>query len=101
MNDHYNKYEALAQKIGIDALVKLMPVNKIEMQKCLDQDEHLNNIPLHVWDRKAGLLSDGKTTFNLAFYAPWTPELAKGLSLAERVCTLKHVAKYHYATKED
>ena len=99
-DEHFKKYDALAKKIGIEKLVKLMPVSKAEMVRKLAEDKHLNNIPLRVWDRQAGCYDSRHTRhFTMHFLDPWAPEKANGLSLAERVCVLKHVAKYYYAYK--
>ena len=103
MTEHEQKYEILAQKIGINALRLLMPVPPNVMAKRLAEDENLNNIGLATLDRAAGYLSGlhGNGPVRLSFAAPWVSGSANGLSLAERVCTLKHVAKFHYAKRED
>lgn len=78
--EHAQKYEALAQTIGLDALRGLMPASPERIRKALETgDVHLNTIPLYKWD-DAGL----------AIQRP-------GLSMSEKVSVLKHVAKWHYA----
>jgi hypothetical protein len=42
-------------------------------------DPHLNTIPLYQWDTSAAAIR------------------VPSLSLSEKVCVLKHVAKWHYA----
>jgi hypothetical protein len=81
--EHAKKYEEVARNIGIDALVGLIPASPEKIRKALDHgDKHLNTIPLRKWDDAAAAIPR---------------ELVKGLSLAEKVCALKHVAKWHYA----
>lgn len=78
--EHAKKYEALAQKLGIEKLRALMPVSAAKIRAALEKgDKHLNSIRLRKWD-EAGTAIRGE-----------------GLSMAEKVCVLKHVAKWHYA----
>jgi hypothetical protein len=78
--EHAQKYEALAQLLGVDFLRKLIPASPERVRKALETgDQHLNTIPIYKWD-DAGL----------SIQKP-------GLSMAEKVCVLKHVAKWHYA----
>ena len=105
MNEHETKYEALAQKLGIEALKWLVPAKPEEIRQALVAgDEHLNTIQLPRWDRAAGvrpawkLFSSDWPQTELRISArrsdlPWHKEPT--LSLAERVCVLKHVAKFH------
>lgn len=80
--EHAKKYEALAQKLGIEKLKALIPVPPERVRRALERgDKHLNTIPLRKWDTAAFEL-------NLR---------EKGLSMSEGVCVLKHVAKWHYA----
>jgi len=118
MTDHEKKYEDLAQKIGVSALINVLKYYNFptpeEMRELANADPHLNNVPLPKWDRAAGrivyatrtceacgtrLPPSSPDSFALNFSAPFIPKVASGLSLAERVCTLKHVAVFHYATK--
>jgi hypothetical protein len=118
MTDHEKKYEELAQKIGVSALIYVLKCYNFptpeEMRERANANPHLNNIPLAKWDRAAGRVVYGARTcehcgtrlppsnpdsFALDFSPPFTPNVANGLSLAERVCVLKHVALFHYATK--
>ena len=101
--EHYEKYETLAQKVGVDGLRAVLPATPEKIQAALEAgDKHLNTIPLIRWDRAAGChqtLYDRECgRFPLTFYAgPWKHVKDKGLSLAERVCLLKHVAIHHVA----
>jgi hypothetical protein len=118
MTDHEKKYEELAQKIGIQDLIDTLRCHNFpkpeEMRDLANADPHLNNIPLSKWDRAAGriiyasrtckccgtkLPPSSPNSFALNFSEPFVPKVANGLSLAERVCVLKHVAVFHYATK--
>jgi hypothetical protein len=107
--EHREKYELLAQKIGIAALLEILPKTAEAIHRALDEgDEHLNTWGNGPWDRAAGMRfgtwGDGGliSTRQEIWRAPFTPEKARGLSAAERVCALKHVAKYHtnYKPKE-
>jgi hypothetical protein len=118
MTDHEKKNEELAQKIGVNALINVLKYYNFptpeQMQELANTDPHLNNIPLAEWDRAAGrivygartcgscgtrLLPSNPNEFKMNFSTPFVPRVANGLSLAERVCVLKHVALFHYATK--
>lgn len=77
--EHAEKYEGVAQHIGIDFLKGLIPATPERIRKALEQgDKHLNTIPLRKWDAA-------------------TAHIGGDLSLSEKVCALKHVAKWHYA----
>ncbi len=92
MTEHETKYEAMAQAIGIDKLIPLVAIaakghNPKEM---ISNDPHLNLIPLCRWDgRHYDVL---KLVRNCGKFKTW--------SLANSVCVLKHVAKFHYTPKE-
>ena len=78
--EHAEKYEEFAQDIGVDELKELIPASPEKIRKAMERgDKHLNTIPLRKWDAAAVQIQ------------------VKGLSLAERVCALKHVARWHYA----
>jgi hypothetical protein len=123
MTEHEAKYDALARLLGLDALRRLVPVPAERISAALAAgDEHLNSIPLGMWDRAAlsapGAEDAGRTRVcpsckqtvrpvselysadwpqrplrRTARFTPWNA--APTLSLAERVCALKHVAKFH------
>ena len=96
---HTIKYETLAQHIGVDVLRALLAGHADRIRAALAAgDEHLNTINLAWWDSRAGCSRrdvSGPSWPRLSFDYPWTPTVARGLSLAERVCILKHVATYH------
>ena len=51
LSDHYIKYEALAQAIGINELAALVPATRKKIRAAIaNGDKHLNTIPLHKWD---------------------------------------------------
>lgn len=81
MTDHEQKYEALCSKYGVawdDQSPALVKETLETLREKYAEDEHLNNVPLGLWDALA-------MTF-----------LAYGhiaLSLSEAVCMQKHAAK--------
>lgn len=81
--EHAKKYERIARVIGIDLLRDLLPVSREKVWKALEQgDKALLTIPLRKWDEAA-------------LQIPYLP--GRGLSLADKVSALKHVAKWHFA----
>ena len=88
MTEHEKKYNEIIQKIGIENLIKLMPIDQETMKLKFQKDENLNNVPLYLWDKqdfhvrplivKAGLQS-------------W--------SLSQTVCLLKHVAQFYFINR--
>jgi hypothetical protein len=86
---HYRKYEDVARKIGIDHILRdLIPVTPERIRKALLRgDLHLNSIPLSLWDQAAEQIP----------YAALVTSHVGELSLAQKVCVLKHVAAWHYA----
>ena len=81
--EHAKKYEEIARRIGIDILAQLIPASPERIQRALDHgDKHVNSISIRKWDQAAALIP---------------PEQARGLSLSDKVCALKHVARWHYA----
>lgn len=76
---HAKKYESLANEIGIERLKSLIPASPQKVRSALEKgDEHLNTVSLMKWDKAASFVEGP-------------------LSLSEKVCLLKHVAKWHYA----
>jgi hypothetical protein len=97
---HFAKYEALATEIGVNALRDLVPATRKEITDALTAgDTALNTVDLTKWDKAAGALPErGNATTRTGFV--WGPVPAafknhRSLSLGERVCVLKHVARYH------
>lgn len=87
--DHFEKYNALAEKLGISALTRLVLARVASRDRILEAhklDEHLNTIQLKNWD-----LLDGNV---------WALAKAAGIkawSLCETTCVLKVVARHHIA----
>src|SRR3989337_4345772 len=78
--EHAQKHELLARKIGIDRLKDLVPASPEKIRKALEKgDKYLNRIPIRRCEAAV-----------LAIQGP-------GLSQSDKVCALKHVAKWHYA----
>lgn len=76
--EHFDKYENLYRQN--EWVKKFIPFTKEEVKNALASgDNHLNSLPLKKWDMTA--IQALKI---------------KGLSLSEKVCLLKHTAKYHY-----
>jgi hypothetical protein len=68
-----------AKRIGIDLLKSLVPASPEKVRRALEtNDPHLNTIPLRDWDAAVAAIR------------------APGLSLSEKVCALKHVARWYY-----
>ena len=105
---HREKYEALAHVVGIEDLKKIIffhGTTPDRINKALaGGDEHLNTIPLRVWDQMA--LSTGEADSDapkgppIRFEYPWT-KLKEPQSLAMRVCMLKYVAKHYIAARSE
>lgn len=120
--EHAAKYRALLARVGPQAIRELVEPLAARARAALDcGDEHLNGIPLHVWDRLAlgpepqrpppcphcghrpsvdALRSSPslgaadwpyRELRATARTGPWSK--APGLSLAERVCLLKYAAR--------
>lgn len=69
-----------AKRIGIERLQSLIPVPPEQIRRALEaNDPYLNTISLRKWDAAANSIS------------------YPNLSLSEKVCALKHVAKWYYA----
>ncbi|MFA6185539.1 MAG: hypothetical protein WC720_05355 [Candidatus Shapirobacteria bacterium] len=83
--EHYEKYENLAQKMGIsykrgqEIYLGSYKFTKKELIEKFKEDSVLNNISLTLWDRRAGTIDT-----NHSYH----------LSLAEKVCLLKHLVTY-------
>lgn len=101
--EHEATYQALAEKLGIEALERLLPTLRpgTTWTGLLAADPYLNNVPLARWDTAAGC-SAGPLAYhdshwpqsalrNTRHVEPWCR--VPTLSLSERVCVLKHVAK--------
>ncbi len=76
---HAQYYGWLADLLGVRE--KDIPASIAEVREALKTDEHLNNIPLNLWDRRDALMRPRAYSAGL----PW--------SLSDTVCTLKARAK--------
>lgn len=83
---HFDKYEALAQQLGVPALCRLIPFGKARILDAYGKDRHLNSIALSRWD-----------VLDYAIRALAVRAGCKSWSLCETVCVAKHVALYHVA----
>lgn len=82
---HYQKFENIAQTIGVQKLKNLLPVkSKDKLLRAYDEDPYLNSIPLKKWDSKYTATSKLANQANLPFW-----------SMSYNISVLKHVAKYH------
>ncbi len=57
--DHYEKYEQLAQWLGIEALVELQPKDRKSIREALKDDHHLNQWGNRLWDKQHGMEPKG------------------------------------------
>ena len=84
-NEHRERYEKIAQKVGLKVLAKLVPAKRGQIIEALEHDEHLNSIALWKWDM---LHYPVMVLVRKAF-----PKIC--WSISGSVCLLKHVAKHH------
>ena len=84
---HYDKYDGLAQSIGIDRLMRLVPYDsKLLINGYNSGDVHFNDCTkLSHWDMQHG---------NVALLASRAFGRVSW-SLCDTVCVLKHVARYY------
>lgn len=117
--EHRAKYEALAQELGVEALKALVPATNAQITAALASgDEHLNTIPLRRWDMAAAAWScvpkEDANSYRsrtrcphckqgYVYTTPPTPDVweKRRLTLSERVCVLKHVARYYGSHKQE
>lgn len=109
---HFDKYEEMARSIGIERLIEAIPFRADSVRHALDTgDEHLNTLPLSKWDNAVGFQQ-----YEMGHTEPcpccktqrrvkWTARQFCGMApfeggphtASERVCVLKHVARYYLA----
>jgi len=83
--EHYAEYDRLAKLLGINALRSVIPATREQIEKALAEgDEHLNSIPLPLWD----------VCHSYVFHLCGGTGLTSW-SLCETVCVLKHVAQHY------
>lgn len=97
----YNQYmEAVIQEIGGPQRFKdLLPYPVPHIAKYLEEDEHLNNIPLDLWDKACGFKEIGLQPVRYMPTNPYHPLrdairniLHESWSISEYVSLLKHIA---------
>lgn len=89
MNDkitHQEYYENIARLLGIK-FARDDHFEGYSLKKCLDEDEHLNNIPLHLWDGMAAFFLQTKYPASIGKLDPCFG------SLSDYVCALKAAAR--------
>lgn len=88
---------ALVEYIGEERLQHLLPVQHTPEQwrVLLAADEHLNNVPLHQWDRMHNLVRPMIRTADEGYMAitGW-----RAWSLSDTVCVLKETARRYAET---
>ncbi len=85
---HDEYYGMIIDDKGFGAIRQLIPATKAQIIEALKTDKHLNNIPLHSWDRKFDLFRAIPSTQNMKEITGST-----GWSLSDCVCTLKCAAR--------
>lgn len=109
--EHFEKYEALAQKIGLGRLRAAIPFSAERVRRALEEgDEYLNTLPLPVWDSAVGYFQmtmgkeDKCPCCGTKRMVKWDARQFRAMepfengphTASERICLLKHVARYHY-----
>jgi len=104
--EHYEKYHIYAHALGVGALITTVNslTKKNNLKKCYKEDRHLNNIPLHLWDRSGGMVKmllgqscnwpDKETIRKIEPYRADKDLAGRWFSPSFAVCVLKHVAIY-------
>lgn len=93
---HEEVYDRIVDYLGgLSAVAPYIPFKIEEIRKALKKDEHLNNLPLRVWDRAAGFYTDGPHA-TPTFGELWDLYRANDINSAcpaTGVCILKHAAR--------
>jgi hypothetical protein len=81
---HDEVFGKVVEDIGLERITPFMPATKEEVRKALEEDRHLNSIPLEQW--------------NVAHHNPGFRSLFRrlgieSLSISDSICTLKQAAK--------
>lgn len=79
---HEEKYTAIVNAIGLKNCISYIPATKEEIQEALKTDEHLNNIPIKLWDREHAYFKREFLRIGINV-----------LSISGTVCTLKRAAR--------
>jgi len=106
---HEEKYNTIIDGLGYEAVKQYIPVNQQDIIDALVKDEHLNNIPLSLWDNAAGFTVN-KHSFTNTYEVIDCPRglrylcLKSGVntySVSELVCILKQCARRWALEKYD
>lgn len=102
---HEEVYDRIIDYLGgLTAIASFIPFKISEIQKALEIDENLNNLPLKTWDAAAGFLVDGPHATPTFHQGLWNLYRAKGINCAsasEGVCILKRAARRIAALSDD
>lgn len=102
-NAHFQKYDAIAKKIGVDSLVRivdyiLIPIYRNRKEKWeadKKSNPYLNHIDLRRWDFQHGAVHD----MAVKAKAGWG-KTKTAWALSDTICTLKHVAREYWDINE-
>lgn len=81
---HEEKYETVVNAIGLQRCLNYVPVDLEKLPALYEEDEHLNNVPLHKWDMAHPFFRSELSRVGINLQ-----------SLAGTVCTLKAAAKMY------
>lgn len=96
LSPHEQKYDDLAQWLGVNLLQMLVPFSQEKVDYALtNRDECLNTLPLVCWDRKHIPVFRLVRTAIHRDTAMGKGNKVAGWSLANSVCVLKHVARFY------
>lgn len=79
---HEEQYERIVNVIGLQSLIELIPATQQQINEALEEDEHLNNIPLKKWDAQHGKVVNRLIRVGI-----------NSISQSNTVCILKCAAK--------
>ena len=89
----YQKYERLAQRIGVSALTPLGPFSRDEIIAAIKTDSFLNNLDYYAWEKK----HEAVLRMSPADHDRRIAREPGGWSIGHTFCLLKHVAFHHIA----
>lgn len=93
---HAEVYDRIVDYLGgLSAVAPYIPFEIEKIREALKKDEHLNNLPLRIWDTAAGFRIEGPNA-TPTFGELWDLYRANGINLAcpaTGVCILKHAAR--------
>jgi hypothetical protein len=81
---HEEKYGTVVNAIGLEKCLFYVPTKLDKLESLLEEDEHLNNVPLRKWDAQ-----------HASFKYEMVRKGINSLSLSDTVCTLKAAAKMY------